>query len=505
MKVLLAIIPVLIVLIGLGPLKLSSVKVAPVAMVVAMIIGVYGFGTTWGDLIVPVFLKRGVFEGLKAFFMISGAYSLLRFMQMTGAIEKIKSTISDLTHDKRAHVIIIAIFLGTFFEGAAGSGTPAAICAPLLVGLGYEPMTAAVVCLIANCVPVSWGAAGLTTIMPATSTDINKFMTVLEASGAAGKMHMIGALVIMFIAIWFVFGKKGFKGMGPYLIINSILYAGLIALTSHTMPEIVGIATGMLMVAINILLFKVFKFKTTTPDEFVYEPDLSAVKSGGEMSAVMAFIPYILLCICIPVVRFSLPLPFLAKIGFTTWVGCTIYIVIFLSSLIVPGGRKVVFRAIGNAFKSVWLSGIAIVSMVTLAAVMNGTGMTQAIANFLTGVGGIYPAFAVLIGVLGSFVSGTAATSNNMFGAMHCYAAVEMQMNPIPVFGAQNAGGALGNMICPFNVVQVATTTGMPGQEGKIMKRVLPAFCIVLVLYMALALLYTHALFPFSTYPGMIG
>jgi len=498
---LLAIVPILVVFVGLGVLKKPAIIVAPLGMIVTIIIAIASFGLpavkAW-----HIFYENGVVEGLKVFFMIFGAFTLLRFMQNTGAIVKIQGVVSDLTKDKRAHVIIIAIFLGTFFEGAAGAGTPAAVCAPLLIGLGYAPITAAVVCLIANCVPVSWGAAGITTILATTITDVKNYMSVAQASAAAGKMHMIGALIILFVAIWVVFGKKGFKGLFPYLALNSILYCVLIFAFSHNVPEIVGIATGMIMVAFNILLFKVFKLKIKTPEEFLYTPDVSKIKKV-DMHPIMAFLPYILLCILIPVVRFSFPVATLVKIGFTLWIGCVIFFVIILSALIVKGGKKALWPSISSSFKSVVPSGIALLSMVTLAQIMNGSGMTMEIAKYLSNVGNLYPALAVIIGVLGAFVSGTAATSNIMFGGMHCAAATTLGLNPIPVFGAQNAGGALGNMICPHNIVAVTTTTGLRGQEGLVMRRALQGFIVVLILYMALALLYTLVIMP--NYPGIVG
>ena len=500
MDIFISALPILLVVLGLGILNKPAIIVAPIVMIVTALFGVYYFNAAWGDVLKIFVWQKGVIEGLKTGAMLWGAFSILKFMQNTGAVNKIQEVLADLTHDKRAHVIIIAIFLGTFFEGAAGAGSPAAVCAPLLIGLGYEPMTAAVVCLIANCVPVSWGAAGVTTINAAANTPVNEYMSIIQASASAGRIHRIGALVIMFIAVLFVFGKGGLKNLVPYLIINSILYCLFIWFISMFVTELTSLLTGMIMIAFNILLFKAFKFKINTPDEFVYEPNLEALKESKQ-NTFQAFFPYILLCIVIPVFRFTVPFPFLAKVGFTFWISWCMFFTVIVSAFVLKGGTKVLFKSIKDAFVSVLPSVVAIICMIVMAQIMNGVGMTMNLASFLGGVGNLYPALAVIIGVVGSFVSGTAATSNVMFGTMHCQAATGMAMNPIPVFGAQSAGAALGNMICPHNVVAVATTTGQRGQEGTLMRKVALPFLIILIVYMAIALLNTNVLY--TEYPGI--
>lgn len=122
--------------------------------------------------------------------------------------------------------------------------------------------------------------------------------------------------------------------------------------------------------------------------------------------------------------------------------------------------------------------------------------ITLAAADIALVAGGLYPAAAVLIGSVGSFVTGTGLGSNIMFSEMHMGAASTLGVNQITVFAAQNAGGSLGNMICPNNITAACATVGETGNEGIVLKRVMKAFLIVLVIYMALAMLYTYVLFP---------
>jgi lactate permease len=124
------------------------------------------------------------------------------------------------------------------------------------------------------------------------------------------------------------------------------------------------------------------------------------------------------------------------------------------------------------------------------------TGMMRLLASALAPLAGaFYPFLAVAVGALGSFMTGTNLGSNIMFGPMHVQAAVSLGQNPITVFAGQNAGGSIGNMICPNNVVAVATTVGILGKEGVLMRRVFPAFFVFLITYGLVSLLYTHLLF----------
>lgn len=138
-------------------------------------------------------------------------------------------------------------------------------------------------------------------------------------------------------------------------------------------------------------------------------------------------------------------------------------------------------------------------SLLVVAYIMqsDNTRMMSLIAGDIAGTAkGMYPAAAVFIGTVGSFVTGTGLGSNIMFANMHMEAAAALNMNPVTVFAGQNAGASLGNLICPNNTVAACATVGEVGNESKVMKSTLAAYGVILVLYMALAVLYTLTLFP---------
>ena len=160
MDIILSLVPIIIILVGIIVLNKPASLVAPIAFVVTFIIGMFYFGV--GIDVLGKNAWTGVVSGTKVVYMIMAAFCILNMLLDTGAMDKIKELIISLTDDKRKHVVIVAFGFGAFLEGCAGAGTPAAVCAPLLMGLGLSPVSAVLGSLIANGIWSSWGAAGLT-------------------------------------------------------------------------------------------------------------------------------------------------------------------------------------------------------------------------------------------------------------------------------------------------------------------------------------------------------
>ena len=486
---LLAASPIFVVLAGMLGLKKPAVLVTPIAMVYTILLGLLHFeGSAAG---MASSLRTGILDGARIIWLIFGAFTILIMTMGTGAMDKIKDTIAGLTTDRRVHVLIIAVMLGVFLEGAAGGGTPAAIGAPFLVGLGFSPLLSATATLIANAIPVSWGGAGVTTIMG--SEPVREYMTVMEASAMVGRIHMVGAVLLPFLVIAVVFGRRGFRGLLPFILFSGGLMSVTLFVFSNIIgPEITAMGTGLLTALASVIYLRLAPIKT--PEDFRHTPDLD---SRSSLSSLRSFSPYIFLIILLPTVRYSIPLSILARYGYTIWVGAVILFSAFLGSLFLKVKPPAFIGFTFTAFKKVLPALIAMCSLLAVSDIMVKTGMMKLLASALAPVAGaFYPFLAVAVGALGSFMTGTNLGSNIMFGPMHVQAAVSLGQNPITVFAGQNAGGSLGNTVCPNNVVAVATTVDMLGQEGLLMRRVFPAFFIFLIVYGLLSLLYTHLLFP---------
>ena len=388
---LIALSPIIVVLVGILAFHQSAKKGAPIALIWTLILAFTYFNVTGATFAENVktydaLLWKGIKEGLKIVLMVFGAFVILNILRETGAIEEVKNTIARISDDRRVQVVIIGMMLPIFLEGAAGAGAPAAIAAPFLVALGFDPVTSIALALLGDATPCSWGGAGLTTINGGAALVDAGISTVALNSAMVGRIHMFGVLIIPFLMIAMTFGKKGFRGLLPYLFFAGITTsATMFVLSNFVGAEVTSMGTGIISILLSVLYVKLIGVKT--PEEY---------------------------------------------------------------------HNKHIAAAVGR----------------------------------------FYPAAAVLIGASGSFVTGTGVGSNIMFADMHVQAANALGMNPITIFAGQNAGASLGNLICPNNTVAACATVDEIGNESGVMKRTLPAFAVILAVYMMLTMLYTCVLFP---------
>ena len=403
--------------------------------------------------------------------------------------------------DRRVQLIVIGMMVPIFLEGAAGAGAPAAIAAPFLVALGFDPITAIAVALLGDATPCSWGGAGLTTINGGASLVEAGISTNALNSAMVGRIHMFGAMIIPFIMVAIAFGRKGFKGIVPYLCYAGVTTGTVMFLLSNFVgPEVTSMGTGLISILLSVAYVKFVPIKT--PEEYTYKIDKN---SKAKYSAFRAMSPYIYMLVLLPAVRYGVPafvengFALMCTFGYIVWVDVVILICGVLGAMTLSVKRKELFEIFKGTAKGVVPVLITMGSLLVLSYIMQAesTGMMSLIANDIAGLAGmLYPAAAVFIGSLGSFMTGTGLGSNIMFAGMHTEAAAALGMNPITVFAGQNAGASLGNLICPNNTVAACATVGEVGNESKVMFRTLPAFAIILVEYMILATVYTVVLFP---------
>lgn len=502
MKVLLALTPIIFVLIGIVVLKKPAQNVSILAAIYSVILALTVFN---GNITMAgMEAYAGVISALQIMAIIFGAFTLLNVMQSSGAMDRINVTIAGVTNDKRILIILIAFCFGAFLEGAAGAGTPAAIVAPFLVGLGFQPIVAIMAALLSNGIPASFGGAGVTTI--SGSAGVNEIVSVMNASKATGWIHPFGALIMPTLLMILLYGKGSRKGIKGILISTGAVYGLTYFLVSNFIgPELVSMITGIVSMLWVIFYLKILKVET--PEEYLYIPEGASETNGDEVdedavaaikskyTAFRALSPYVILLIALPVIRFSVPLTILTRYGYPTWVGTVIFIVAMVATLVL-GTSKDIPKIVKNAFVSVIPAFLAMASLLIVANMMTSTGMMLLIAKALCNTGVFYPFIVVFIGSLGAFMTGTALGSNIMFAPLHMEAASILSVSPTLLFAANNAGSSLGNIICPNNVVAVCTTVGMLGEEGEVIKRVLLGWAILAILYGALAMMYVHVLFP---------
>ena len=519
----LAFMPILIVLIGMLGFDLPAMKVSPFAFLLAVLLSVTYFmnaGISYGEQAGLIWAQT--YSGIKSGVLIVGliffSFLILDMMQTSGAMEIVKGALANISNDRRVQLIIIGLFVPIFMEGAAGAGTPAAIAAPFLIGLGFDPIVAVVVALMSDGVCTSYGGSGLTTMSGGADLVSAGVSTTELNFAAAGWFHMFGILVMPLVIIAFAYGIKGLKSKGivGYAIYSGVCGALLMFLFSNYIGGfITDLAVGLLGIIAAILGTKFFKIET--PEELSFT--VPAQEGKPKYSIVQALSPYIFILVIFPVVLtgskyinvtneagavVTLWAYISGKLTYNGWIDCLLFLVSILSVFSLRYGFGNYINAVVRSFKKVIPVFIIMACLYSVANIMkvpydNATGMSmiKVLAYDISDAAGVfYPAASVLIGAIGAFITGTNLGSNQLFATMHMAAAENLGINQIMTFAANNGGGSLGNMICPNNVSAACATVNLIGEENKVMKRVVVMFLIFCLLYMLLAMLYVYVVFP---------
>lgn len=488
MSLLLATTPIIVVVVGIIILKKPTWIVSIIAMLYSAVLAIAYFGMDMGSVLSTT--GSGVYSALQTCFQLWSAFALLELMIVSTGMERMKMTISKLTTDKRVQIVLIAFCVGVFIEGATGSGAPAAILAPFLLGLGYDPIFAAAACLIGNGLPPCFGGAGVPTIAGMAGIQDKIPLTFLVKM--EGRFLTVGILVVPIIILVILYGKKSLKGMWGYLLAVMISMALTMFLVSNFIgPEVADLVTGVVGTIVSVIFIKFIGVKEDK--EYENEADYNAKTT---QTAFKAFFPYLLTLIALPVVRFSFPLSVLTKYGYPTWIGVVVHGVVLISSFVMGCPDKFI-RCEINGLKKLVFAIIALCAMFSLSNICNTSGMMGLIAEGIASVAGAaYPAAAVLVGAFGAFMTGSCLGSNRLFAPMHLTATTGLGINSIVSICGSSVGACAGNMICPNNVIAVNATLNLKNAESTVMARTIKAFVCLIIVYIVLAMLYTYVLFP---------
>lgn len=521
MMALLAFLPIGLVIFLMVGLNWGSKKALPVAWGLAAIVALTAWQMEFMDVLGYSFF--GVLKAFDVIIIIFGAILILNTLKQSGAMATINNGFKNITSDKRIQVIIIAWMFGAFIEGAAGFGTPAALAAPLLVGLGFPPLAAAMVALIMNSTPVAFGAVG-TPVFGAMST----LSTDLEAIGASSEIfkmtlskytamtHLVAGTFIPLLALMLltkVFGKE--KSIKPALEAAPFaIFAGLaftvpyylIAVTlGPELPSLVGALLGLIIVVLaaksGFLVPKTaWDFPNANDWDDSWKSNVDTGDTGeSKMSLLKAWTPYILIAMILVVTRIpslglkgilaSQVIKFPAFFGIDKayalkWAylpGTLPFVVVALITHFIHGmSGEQIKTAWRNSFKQVSGAAIALFAGIALVQLMLNSGTNQGelpsmltvMAQSLAAISGQgYVLVAPFIGVLGAFMSGSNTVSNILFSSLQFQTATLLEMPQVLIVALQVVGGGIGNMVCINNVVAVCATVGVIGMEGQLIKR----------------------------------
>ena len=419
----------------------------------------------------------------------------------SGEFEIIKNSLANLTDDRRLQAIFIAFAFGAFLEGTAGFGTPVAITAAMLVGLGFNPLYAAGICLIANTAPVAFGAIGVPVVVGAQVAGLD-LMTVTKIVGR--QLPFLSIIVPLWLCITMCGVKRSMEVL-PAILVAGVCFAVSQFLSSNFHgPYLPDIISAIVTLVGLIILLRFWKPKTTW--RFPDEPPASASEvkvthSTGEI--VRAWAPYGILALMVFVwglqtfknlvasTVMTFPWPGLHNmVVITTPIAAanTPYAAKFTVNLLTAGGTAILFsglissftmanyslgRAIACFFRTCGQLRFPVLTIATilgLAFIMNHSGMSSTLGLAFTKTGWLYPLFAPILGWLGVFLTGSDTSSNALFCGLQRATAQAVGIDPHLTVAANSSGGVTGKMISPQSIAIACAAVGLVGKESDLFR-----------------------------------
>jgi len=536
----LSLLPIIAVALFLVVLRWPASRAMPVCYFVAVALALFIWKVP-GVRVAAASIKGLVIAGT-LLYIIFGAILLLNTLHYSGGLQAIRRGFTDITPDRRIQVIIIAWLFGSLMEAVAGFGTPAAICVPLLAGLGFPPLAAVISGMIIQSTPVSFGAAGTPILIGvnggltsqavqtyATNTGYNwdGFLSMIGAKVAV--LHAVAGVLIPLILVCFLtrfFGRN--KSFREGLVVwKFALFASLAMVVPYVIvarflgpefPSLFGSLVGLAVVTTaarrGFLMPSRqnhwdFDQRGNWSSEWIGKIEVEVDDNSNTMSLMKAWVPYLLVVFLLFVTRTkALPLVELVKsckVTLSEFLGTdieasieplylpgTIFIIVsFITYFLHNISRTSYIRAWSDSIKTGLAASMALIFTVPMVQVFINTdggaagyskmpiALAEGVAAF---AGSAWPIFAPFIGGIGAFVAGSNTISNMMFSLFQFDVGLRIGVDPTWVVALQAVGGAAGNMICVHNVVAASAVVGLLGREGLVIRRTLIPFAYYVLL-----------------------
>jgi lactate permease len=502
-----AAIPV-VVLLGLiasGRIKVHIAAVA--ALIVAILVAVVLF-TMPGDMA----LRAAGLGALTGFFpigwIILNVIFLYRLTVEKGWFAVLQTSIAGISPDRRLQLLLIAFCLGAFFEGAAGFGTPVAVTGAILMGLGFSPLAAAGLSLIANTAPVAYGALGTPIAGLAAATGYDPYLL----GAMVGRQLPFFSVIVPFWLIWAFAGWRGMKEVWPAILVCGVSFAIPQYLISNFInPWIVDIGASIVSMASLVLFLRIWRPAAiwTSPalrvsdDSAATMPPPRALPEVKKDQVVAAWIPWLILCVVVgiwgtdqfkrfansifapsfpieglnnlvqkvpPVVAQPAAEPAIFTFSFLSYTGTGILIAALIAALYMRFSPGRMVRAYFETLHVVRFSLVTIAAMLALGTLTRFSGIDATLGLSFAQTGFLYPFFGTLLGWLGVALTGSDTASNVLFGGLQRVTSEQLGMSGILMGAANSSGGVMGKMIDAQSIVVASTATGWFGHEASILR-----------------------------------
>ncbi|MDB4914314.1 MAG: L-lactate transport [Gemmatimonadetes bacterium] len=501
-----AAVPVVILLgcIASGRVKAHVAALIGLASAVIIAVGVLGMPASAAAAAVGM----GAAYGLRPIgWIVLNIIFLYQLTKEHGAFDQMQAGIGTVSADRRIQLVLIAFSLGAFFEGAAGFGTPVAITGALLIGLGFSPLQASGLSLIANTAPVAFGAMGTPILALQGVTGID----LLTLSKMVGRQVPVFAVAIPF---WLIFAYDGWRGVRetwPTLLVAGLSFAiPQFVMSNVHGPYLVDVVAGATSIIAVTAFVRMREGGARGPSTrgplkpwipwmllcaFVFAWGLAPVKKAlNAIYAPQIHVPFLdgVVQRVPPVVAAVQAEPAIFSFNILSLTGTAILIAALLGGLVLGYSFRKMASMYGRTLVIVWPSLVTIVAMLAIGYLTRYSGLDAILGLAFARTGVFYPLFGTMLGWLGVALTGSDTASNVLFGSLQKITATQLGLSPVLMAAANSSGGVMGKMIDMQSIVVASTATRWYGHEGKILRFVFVHSLILALLVGVLALLQAY-------------
>ncbi len=489
-----ALTPILFIFWALVVKKMQGYKASLIATGIAIVIAITVYG-------MPVKLallstSNGALYGLFPIcWIVITALFLFNITVESGQFEIIKHFMASITSDRRLQALLIAFSFGSFLEGTAGFGAPVAITAAMLVGLGFNPLYAAGICLIANTAPVAFGSIGI----PITVASQVSSIPEMAISQMVGRTLPILSVMLPFYLVVLMCGFKKTKEVLPAILVSGVSFAVIQWACSNFLgPSLPDILAGIGSIMSLIIFLKFWKPKHVW--RFANEPSSSLIQVNKYTTGqiLRAWSPFILLTIMIvawglqPVkdvfnsfgkIEFQIPgihntiigsdgklIPHVFKFNYLSAAGTAILISAIIALPLIGLAFRDGIRIFMLTLKQLKFPIITVASVLGFAYLVNDSGIILTLASVLANTGSFFPFFAPVLGWLGVFITGSDTSSNALFSKLQAVTATSIGVDPVVTVAGNVSGGVIGKMISPPSIAVAAAAGNLVGKESELFR-----------------------------------
>lgn len=509
LSALVAALPLVIVLILLGGVRMKAHLAGLTGLLAAVLVAWLAYGMPLGQTVSSA--AQGATFGLfPILWIVVNALWVYRMTVRTRHFDILRRSFGRLSDDPRIQALVVAFCFGALLEALAGFGAPVAICSVMLVALGFDPVRAAVVALVANTAPVAFGAMGTPVVTLAQVTGL----PLDDVASVVGRQTPLLALVVPLVLVWLVDGRRGLRETWVPALVCGIAFAiAQFAASNYVSAQLADIGAALAgagaLVAVPQARRPAAEPVRVAVLTGVRSEDLDESDPRGEV--VRAYAPYALIVVIfsvaqIPAVKNWLAgatqmydWPFLnvanpdgdpVSANVFTWPivstgGTLVLLAGICTAVVLQVHARVAVREWAATVHELRFAILTVTSVLALAFVMNLSGQAATIGYFVAAAGAGLAFLSPVLGWFGVAVSGSDTSANALFGALQVTAARESGLSPELLAAANSSGGVLGKMISPQNLTIACAAVGLAGREGDLLRKVLP-WSIGLLLVMCL-------------------